>query len=39
MVVRRDSCDESIIIGDNIVARLSISAGDKVRLGIKCPRK
>lgn len=37
MLVLSRQCDESIIIGDNIVVTIVDIRGDKVRLGIDAP--
>ena len=37
MLVLSRQCDESIIIGDNIVVTVVDVRGDKVRLGIQAP--
>jgi carbon storage regulator len=37
MLVLSRHCDESIIIGDNIVVTVVDIRGDKVRLGIEAP--
>ena len=37
MLVLSRTCDESIIIGDNIVVTVVDVRGDKVRLGIQAP--
>ena len=37
MLVLSRNCDESIVIGDNIVVTIVDIRGDKVRLGIQAP--
>jgi len=37
MLVLSRQCDESIVIGDNIVVTVVDVRGDKVRLGIEAP--
>lgn len=39
MLVLSRQRDESIIIGDNIVITVVDIRGDKVRLGIQCPKE
>lgn len=38
MLVLSRHCGEQIVIGDNIVVTVVDVCGDRVRLGIKCPR-
>ncbi|HEY4759143.1 MAG TPA: carbon storage regulator CsrA [Thermoguttaceae bacterium] len=39
MLVLSRQCDESIIIGDNIVVTIVDIRGDKVRIGIQAPNE
>ena len=39
MLVLSRHCDESIMIGDNIVVTIVDIRGDKVRLGIQAPQQ